>query len=427
MSTVRDPLKMGENVIPASSKEAELPRTGAFEYLIPTGCHPIPVDQLDLRPDAEIDQALANPKPISLDSMKNIFFFWHSGYEGMHPYTKRNVRAHYRRLNKHGWRIYVINRIEGSPLNIANFVNVHDPELFPKAFRDGRVSGEWAPQHTSDLVRWPLLSKYGGVYTDVGQLQIGDLNRLWDDTLGNPDSPYDIISYNLGPVEHRDLANYFYASRRTNPLFKRAHKLLLTLWNADGGKLGTEGMHESPLFNGLKLIGQRFPLEARKKLTDYIIQGYCLTLVMGLVDVEDNWDGPRYCAEHIYAIDCMVGSHLIQQYTNWNGAEAFRLLSLSLPRTGEEESADQKRAREIVEACLGRSFGLKLSHGYIVELVGETLGSLWRKHDGSDDVPGTYAHWLRQGMIYWTQDKLPERLDFQVIAPYKVGRLLKEN
>lgn len=343
----------------------------------------------------------------------------------MHPYTKRNVRAHYRRLAKFGWTIYVINMAKGSKLNIANFVDTTDPELFPKAFLDGRVGGEFGPQHTSDLVRWPLLMKYGGIYTDVGQLQIGDLNKLWEQTLGNPDSHYEIISYNLGPVEHRDLTNYFYASRPNNPLFLRAHKLLLALWNADGGKLSTDGMHENPLLNGPKLIGDRFPLEVRKKLTDYIIQGYCLSLVMGLVDEEDSWDGPTYCAKHIYAIDYMVGSQLIQQYTNWNGVEAFRLMSLTLPKAGEEESADQKKAREIVEQCLKRSFGFKLAHGYIVQVVGDTLGSLWRKHDGSDDVPGTYAHWLRQGMIYWCSDELPERLDFQVIKPYKVGPLLR--
>ncbi|KAI1824172.1 hypothetical protein F4861DRAFT_278560 [Xylaria intraflava] len=427
MSTVKAPFQISENAIPASSKEAEVLAASSFEYSIPAGCHAIPANELDLRPDAEIDQDLLNPTPISLDSMKNIFFFWHSGYLGMHPYTKRNVRAHYRRLIKKGWNIYVINRVEGSPLNIAKFVDIQDPELFPKAFIDGRVGGEWGPQHTSDLVRWPLLNKYGGIYTDVGQLQIGDLDKLWDKTLGDPESPYEVLSYNLGPADHRDLANYFYASRPNNPLFTRGQKLLLALWNADGGKLSTEGMHASPLLKGPKLIGQRFPDAVRKKLTDYIIQGYCLTLVMGLVDVEDGWDGPRYCAEHIYAIDYMVGSQLIQQYTNWSGVEAFRLLSLPLPKAGEEESADQKRAREIVEACLSRSFSFKLAHGYIVQVVGQTLGSLWRKHDGSDYVPGTYAHWLREGMIYWSQDELPERLDFQVIKPYKTGPLLREN
>lgn len=81
MSTVEDPVQISENAIPASSKEAEVPAAGASEYSIPVGCHAIPADELDLRPDSEIDHDLVNPKPISLDSIKNIFFFWHSGYE----------------------------------------------------------------------------------------------------------------------------------------------------------------------------------------------------------------------------------------------------------------------------------------------------------------------------------------------------------
>jgi hypothetical protein len=81
MSTVRDPVLIGENAIPTSSKEVQVPTASSFDYTIPTGCHAIPAEELDLRPDAEIDQEILNPKPISLDSEKNIFFFWHSGFQ----------------------------------------------------------------------------------------------------------------------------------------------------------------------------------------------------------------------------------------------------------------------------------------------------------------------------------------------------------
>lgn len=81
MATVRDPVLISENAILASSKEAELPAADESDYMIPAGCHAIPADELDLRPDAEIDQDIINPKPISLNSQKNVFFFWHSGFE----------------------------------------------------------------------------------------------------------------------------------------------------------------------------------------------------------------------------------------------------------------------------------------------------------------------------------------------------------
>ena len=329
-----------------------------------------------------------------------------------------------------------MNRLPSSPLNVANFLDISDPAIFPRAFVDGTIGGDYAPQHTSDLVRWPLLLKYGGVYADVGLMQIGDLDRLWNETIGNPDSRYEVLSYNCGGVEVRNLTNYFLVSRRNNPLFARCHKLFLELWAADGGKTSTEGMHSSPLLKGVPIIGGETsfeedgktygPEEVGKMLSDYITQGQVLALVMGLVDEEDGWNGPKYVAEHLFAIEFMVGSQLINEFTAWKGLRAFELMSLPLPKNGEEESDDQKQARQIVEACLQRSFGFKLAHGLILRVLGETLGSLWRKHEGADNVPGTYAQWLRHGMIYWTQDALPDALEFKEIEAFKTGPLLRE-
>ena len=157
---------------------------------------------------------------------------------------------------------------------------------------------------TPDLVRWPLLLKYGGVYADVGMMQIGDLDRLWNETIGNPDSRFEVLAHNAGGVEVRNLANYFLASRRENPLFERCQKLFLELWAADGGKSSTEGMHSSPLLKGVPILGdenlsfeengRKFsPEEVGKMLTDYITQGQVMALVMGLVDEEGDWNGPK--------------------------------------------------------------------------------------------------------------------------------------
>lgn len=166
--------------------------------------------------------------------------------------------------------------------------------------------------------------------------------------------------------------------------------------------------------------------EVSRLLTDYIIQGQVMTMVMSLVDEADGWDGPRYAAENIYAIEYMEGSQLINVFTSWDGRRAFELLSLSLPNLGQDETTQHKEAREVVEGCLARSFGFKLAHGLILRVIGETLGTLWRKHDGSDNVPGTYAHWLRYGMIHWTQDLLPPAVVFKDRRPIKVGPLLRD-
>ena len=207
----------------------------------------------------------------------------------------------------------------------------------------------------------------------------------------------------------RNLTNYSLASGRDNPLFPRRHRLLLELWAADGGKDSTHGMHASPLLKGIPLLeglgditfeesGRTYgPEEVRKILSDYIIQGQVMTMVMGLIDNEDDWDGPKYVAEHVYAVDCMAGPQLINEFTAWDGPRAFELISLSHPKDGEQKGENQKLAEKIVEAFLSRSSGFKLAHGLILRVFGDTLSSLWRKYEGSDDVPWTYAHWLRQG------------------------------
>jgi hypothetical protein len=387
-----------------------------MHYPIPDGMHIIPPDHLDTRSDLLVDSDLTNPKPIVEGDEKNIWFFWHNGYSGMHPYCQRNVRAWHRRFSRLGWVVRVVDRKPGSPLNISNFLDVTDPSLFPRAFTEDTLSGSHALQHTSDLVRWPLLLRYGGVYADVGLMQIGDLDRLWNDTVGNPDSPYTVLSYQGGNDDEYALTNYFLCSNRGNPLFQRAHDLFLALWAEEGGKVDTVGMRNSPLLAGVPMMTAPSFEEDRRTysveeasalLTDYIIQGQALTMAMSAADSRTGWNGPEYVATHVYAIEFMVGSQLINEHTSWNGSLAFALMSLPLPHSDEIESDEQKKAKAIVEDCLSRSFGFKLATGLILRVMGDTLSSLWRQHVGSDNIPQTYAHWLRYGIEHWEQNEVP--------------------
>lgn len=402
---------------------------------MPKGVHAISHGQLDLRSDEDIDRDLLHPRPIRDE--KNVWFYWQTGYTNMYPYTKRNVRTWHRRFSKQGWVVRVLDRDPGSPLNVSNYLDVTDPGIFPKAFIEGTLAGRYAVQHNSDLVRWPLLLKYGGVYADVGLIQIGDLDRLWNETVGDPSKPFEVLSYAADGPQGKTLTNYFLGSHKNNALFQRCHRLLLALWAEDGGKTSTTGMHASPLLKGLPLMsgagfafeedGQKYSEEdVGKLLSDYIIQGQAMSMVMGLVDDEEAWNGPAYVANHVWATDFMAGSQLINEYTAWNGSRAFELMSLPLPAKVEEESSDQQLAREIVENCLSRSFGFKLATGLILRVLGDTLSSLWRKHEGSDYVERTYAHWFRHGTLYWCQDGLPVRTPAGVTQPWKRGPLLRE-
>jgi hypothetical protein len=46
-------------------------------------------------------------------------------------------------------------------------------------------------------------------------------------------------------------------------------------------------------------------------------------MVMGLVDEENNWYGPKYMTEHVYAIEFIVGAQLINDLAMWNGPREF--------------------------------------------------------------------------------------------------------
>jgi len=406
-------------------------RPAMAPYPLPPGTHAVCRTTLDLRPDAEIDAELRDPAPVTSD--KNIWLFWDSGLAGLPPHHLRTVRTYHRRFSRRGWTVRLVDRVPASPLNVDRYLDAADPSLFPAAFINGTLDGTYAAQHTSDLVRWPLLLAHGGAYVDVGLLPVGDLDALWERTVADPTSDVEVLSYDGGPDRPRTLCNYFMAARRGNAFFARCHALFLRLWE---GRTSTEGMHSHPLLRavppmgagGLSFVedGRTYgPADISVLLSDYIAQGQVLTLVLGLVDAAGGWDGPAYAARRVFALEFMTGAQLVNELTAWDGRRAFELLGLSLPGPEEAESEDQGKAREIVERCLVESFAFKLATGLIVRVMGPTLGSLWRQHPGADCVEGTYAHWLRYGTTWWCPDAPPTRVERGVVRPLKEGKLLE--
>jgi len=51
--------------------------------------------------------------------------------------------------------------------------------------------------------------------------------------------------------------------------------------------------------------------------------GPYIGMVMGLIDEEDDWNGPKYVAEHVYNIEHLMGSQLIDDMTGFDGKKAF--------------------------------------------------------------------------------------------------------
>jgi hypothetical protein len=118
-------------------------------------------------------------------------------------------------------------------------------------------------------------------------MQIGDLDRLWNETIGNANSRFEVIGYNYGGADLRSLTNYFICSGRSNPFFEPCHWLFVAVWHENGGRTSTEGMHASPLLTGLHFMGHNLQSTAiEQKLTDCHTHEQVVTSVMGLIDEE---------------------------------------------------------------------------------------------------------------------------------------------
>ncbi|KAH7118718.1 hypothetical protein B0J11DRAFT_73907 [Dendryphion nanum] len=398
----------------------KIPKTVPLPYKV------APSISLDALPSA-----LTSPTPPT-PGTKHIFAFWHSGIHALPPYLLRNIINWYRRFSPLGWTIYVFDTVPDSPLNITKFIDITSRAVVPEAFTSGSLSGNYAAQHTSDLVRYPLLLRYGGIYLDVGILQFGDLDAIWTNEITNPDSPFEFFGFTMGESPDLQIVNFALMAAPNNPLVSRAHRILLKLWE---GKTSTTGMHKHPLVKHVPLmrVPQEVVIDEEGKdkmvlndeaMTDYAIQIQCMGSAQRWLDEEDGWNGPEYVREKCWLLNMIDGVFVHEQATGWSGERSWALLSMPLPKDGEQETEEQALARQIVEKMVGESWALKLSHGFSAKLFGgDTIGMLWRKHVGSDCAEGTYAGWLRWAEVGCVAQTLMPRMDVGFYKPTMKARL----
>tara|TARA_R110002003_G_scaffold61_2_gene5511 strand:- start:13547 stop:14767 length:1221 start_codon:yes stop_codon:yes gene_type:complete len=405
-----------------------------MDYPAITGTSPVPYQVLPpISTSDALPAQIACPGPPTPNS-KSIFAFWHSGLHTLPPYLLRNVLNWHRRFAPLGWTVYVLDTVPKSPLNVSKYIDTTSQDVVPEAFTKGTLNGTYAAQHTSDLIRYPLLLKYGGVYLDVGILQFGDLDWLWSTHIANPTSSYDFAGFTMGdPPDGISIVNFAFMCGPDNPLVRRAHHILLKVWER---KTNTTGAHKHPLVNHMPLMhvpqevvvddeGQDKMVINDEVMTDYAVQIQCIGSAQRWLDETDGWDGPKYVRERCWLYSMMDGAFVAEQMTSWSGQRQFDLLKQKLPEAGEEESPEQCLAREIVRSVVGNSWALKLGHGFSAKLFGaDTLGMLWRKSDGSDCEQGTYAGWLRWAEVHCKQDRSPEPMKVPLYEPTMKGILL---
>jgi hypothetical protein len=319
---------------------------------------------------------------------------------------------------------------------VSKFIDTSSQSVVPEAFTNGTLNGAYAAQHTSDLIRYPLILKYGGVYLDVGILQFGDLDWLWTEHIANPASPYDFAGFTMGdPPDGISSVNFAFMSGPGNPLIQRANYILLKVWE---GKTNTIGTHQHPLVSHVPLMhvpqevvvddeGHGKMVINDQAMTDYAIQIQCMGSAQRWFDEEDGWDGPGYVREHCWLYSMMDGAFVLEQMTSWSGQRQLDLLKEILPQDGETETADQEFTRKAVENMVANSWCMKLGHGFSAKLFGaDTLGMLWRKNVGSDCEKGTYAGWLRWAEVHCKQNCPPTPMSIPVYEPTMKGKLFLE-
>ncbi|OJD33707.1 capsule polysaccharide biosynthesis protein [Diplodia corticola] len=395
---------------------------------LPDGMSPIPENRRDGRTDREIAHMLCDYVPPT-DSNKNVWAYWRSGFESMPPWTKRNVMNWVRLLHcspagRDPWTVRVLDSVPGSPNNVSRFI---DKSLLPASFQEQDMAGPYAGAHSADLVRLPLLHRYGGVWIDVGTLLIRHLDDVWS-IITDPANPFELLGMALAlrPGEEI-LVNPFLATTRGNEFLRRWHQIYLALW--DQGGRSCDGFHANPLLRHLPLFqppaGRGVPGigKSPERYTDYLAHMLCGVRLRDLIDADDGFDGRLYYERHVCLLPALRELYYFPLRNGWDGRREFDVLATRMDRTDEEA----RHARKLVRDTLQNSCMIKFSHGSRGSST-PWLAQLWTdpRNCDADVAPGTLAEYLRLVALQAYQDRplqpLPTR---SLTTPTWTARLLE--
>ncbi|KAL8745346.1 MAG: hypothetical protein Q9190_002507 [Brigantiaea leucoxantha] len=345
----------------------------------------------DQRSDSEILSQLQTFQPVT-DSEKNVWAFWDKGLLNSPPWNQRNVISWVRRLGPE-WTVRVLDRVEASPVHISLFVDAKD---FPEAFNENTMTGPHIGPHTADLIRLPLLYRYGGVWLDVGFMLFRHLDDICWNTLADPDTSFEMAGFKVTfDARTSMIFNGFIAAKRGNPCIKYWHDIFLKCWE---GTTTTEGMHKHPLLAHLPKYEPpgANPFFTYAQFVDYMAQVFCLERLRNLEDPSADWDGPEYFEKKILLFDCGKEIYWAMRMTMWDGRRQFNLLATAKEGNVNRSEQAYRDAEAFVEGILQNSSTLKLSHGLVIP-GREYLATIWDQKENHDaDVKeGTWAAYLR--------------------------------
>lgn len=380
---------------------------------LPDGITLLSPDKIDHRSDEEIATWLQKRHPVTSD--KNIWTFWHSGFAQMRPWVQRNVINWVKRLGP-DWTVHVVDRVDGSETSIFNYI---DTSLFPQTFIDGTMDGHKA--HQGDLVRLPLLWKYGGLWMDAGLILLRHVDDICWKRIEDPESPYELSAVALMhlPDTYTPL-NGFLATKRNNPFIKRWHDIYVALWD---GVTNAAGFHKHPLLCHLPVFRppkdaiNMTPMEVNyEAFADYVAHYTCCERLRKLNDPNDGFNGAEWYNNHMLLLNAREEMFYAQEISRWDAQHQFDLLSL--PRSGDDVVVDKKwqEAEDFVTSVLANTSMVMLPHGPgSGGLALKMLADIWddEEYHNKDNEEGTFAAYLRYGSTHFDQTREVKKLDWQ--------------
>jgi len=197
------------------------------------------------------------------------------------------------------WTVRVLSTVQESPANITEFI---DTAYLSESLREGSMSGRYAGQHASDVVRLASLYQFGGIWLDVGAMLFIHLDQLWHQ-VSSPTSRFELALASADPSLMAGIAeNFFIVAPKGNVFIYRWFATILEVWK--GGRTNCEGLSSYPLFKHIvegRNVGPFLHSASTAKL-DYFVTYLAYERLRLLQDPHDGWSGSKYCSDKIFLV-----------------------------------------------------------------------------------------------------------------------------
>ena len=388
-----------------SSKEQRKPETGMAKFEIPstaTKLVTIPEDQINYQSEPAIVSDLLRFRPVTTE--KNIWTYWDKGLEAIFPSYRLTILNWIRKLDP-SWTVRVLDRVDGSPNNVYNFVSA---DWFPGCFINRTINGKNAGQHGADLVRLPLLHEHGGVWMDVGNMLHTSVDELFWDRLTAPDSPYEMGAWVISGRVRREwgsFSNHTIAARKGCVFIKRWHNSYKELWR--GGVTNADGFWKHPLIQEIGLAEGMEDWNCAgqvQEISDYLAHMLLGDRTRNLLDEETGWNGQEYFRNKVLKVNGLNNDFLAASRTGYDGEKQAAFLTTPLNETDAEK---RQAAEDFVVEMLEDSHMYKVYHSASkIPALGDVI-----KMKGRGDVDhrvGTFGELYRYGTVRWKSRRAVE-------------------